>query len=200
VVGRDLFDAEAEVMGFDDDLGKDEKRARREVDPIEDFAAPSLRPVVIVDPDLEEPVQEEDIDHGQEEPEKLVGVPLPADPQDNVRLISPEDLHEIGDFGRIELFIGADVHQVLAFGGGDPVLERARVSLVLFVDQERRVRVFFDFRPENLEGLVFRPVLDQDDLPMPFRMGLQDGEEIREHPRDVLLLIINRRDEADKWV
>ena len=97
VVGGDLFDAETEIVGFHDDLGQNKKRLGSQIDPVEDLSAPGLRPIVVVDADLEEIVQREDIDYGKKKPEKLVGVPLPAYSQKHIGFSFAEDLHEIRD-------------------------------------------------------------------------------------------------------
>jgi hypothetical protein len=97
VVGGDLFDAETEIVGLYDDLREDEKRLGGQIDPVEDFPAPSLGPVIIIDADLEEIVQKEDIDHRKKEPEKLVGIPLPTNSQKHVGFAFAEDLHKSGD-------------------------------------------------------------------------------------------------------
>lgn len=174
VVGWDLADFIIQVMGPNNNFREDEKGSRPQGHAGKKFTRPGLGPVVIIHPQLEKEIQKKDINDGDKEAPQLVGVPLPADPQDQIRMLESgieKEVDKGGQLGAVKFLIGPDIHQVSPAGPLDPILQRRGVPHVFFMKDEMISGVFLNFLLKDLPGIILAAVLDHDHFCLPLGMA-----------------------------
>lgn len=200
MVGGNLPDTVFQIMGADDNLGKNKKGMGPQLDFFEELPRPGLGPVVIVNAEFEEKIQKENINDRDKKTPEPVGISLPAHSQDHVRVLGPtiqKQFDKRGQFGAVELLIRADVHEVFPTRPRDPVFQRRGVALVFLMKNQVGNGVSFNGLEEHTPRVILASVLNYDEFPIPLRMCRKYLVEVREDIRDVAFLVINGNDEAD---